>query len=64
MVELSENLTAEQYQDPQVREYISQRYQEIHQRKVTPLTAPQQFDPLNPPEGWRWDPYYELWFQC
>ena len=64
MIELSENLTAEQYQDPEIRQYILQRYQEIHRPKVTPLTEPLLFDPLNPPQGWLWDPYYELWYQC
>ena len=63
-MQLSENLTAEQYQAAEIQQYISQRYQDIHSVKVTPLTHPLQFDPLQPPEGWRWDPYYELWYQC
>jgi len=64
MIHLSENWSAEQYQDPERRQYILQRYQEIHRRLPTPLTEPLLFDPLNPPQGWRWDPYYELWYQC
>ncbi len=27
----------------------------------TPLTHPWLFDPCEPPQGWRYDPYYECW---
>jgi hypothetical protein len=27
----------------------------------TPLTHPWLFDPCEPPQGWRYDPYYETW---
>jgi hypothetical protein len=62
-VNLLETLWADQYTDPQLRSQITERYLEIHTPRVTPLTQPLQFDPLNPPQGWRWDPYYELWVE-
>jgi len=27
----------------------------------TPLTHPWLFDPCEPPQNWRYDPYYECW---
>ena len=60
---LVETLWADQYTDPELRSQITDRYLEIHTPKITPLTAPLQFDPLQPPPGWRWDPYYECWVE-
>ena len=52
---------ADQYTDSELRDQISSSYLERYQQHTTPLTHPWLFDPLNPPEGWRYDPYYELW---
>ena len=58
---LYEGLTAEQYTDPAIRTKISKDYQTRWCPQVTPATKPELFDPLAPPQGWRYDPYYENW---
>ena len=58
---LYEGLTAEQYTDPGIRTKIAQDYAQRWRPKKTPGTHPELFDPLNPPQGWRYDPYYECW---
>jgi hypothetical protein len=56
-----EGLTAEQYVDPQTRAQIARDYEARWRPKTTPSTHPELFDPLDPPQGWRYDPYYECW---
>jgi hypothetical protein len=56
-----EGLWADQYQDSRLRSRIQTEYQARYQQQTTPLTHPWLFDPLNPPQGWRYDPYYEMW---
>ena len=58
---VTEGVYADEYTDTQVREKIQQNYQQRWQTKITPATAPLKFDPLDPPRGWRYDPYYEIW---
>ena len=58
---LYEGLTAEQYTDPETRAKIAQDYAVRWRPKTTPGTHPELFDPLVPPQGWRYDPYYECW---
>lgn len=58
---LYEGLTAEQYTDPAMRAKICQDYALRWRPKPTPATHPQLFDPMTPPQGWRYDPYYECW---
>ena len=58
---VSENTWADQYADELVRDYIRTEYKKRHAPEVTPLTHPQQYDPCDPPTGWRYDPYDELW---
>jgi hypothetical protein len=58
---LYEGLTAEQYLDPAIRARIAEDYAQRYRPKTTPRTHPELFDPLDPPEGWRYDPYYEIW---
>ena len=52
---------AHTYQDSVVRERITKKYLECHTKISNPLTDPLNYDPLNPPPGWAWDPYYEVW---
>jgi hypothetical protein len=66
---LIEGLYADEYPDcdtgskrAQIRRDYKQRWPEPS-RAPTPLTDPWLFDPCNPPEGWRYDPYYELWIK-
>ena len=58
---LYEGLTAEQYVDPGIRTKIAKDYRARWQAIPTPQSHPELFDPLAPPTGWRYDPYYELW---
>ncbi len=52
---------AHEYTDPRALSYIEQRYREIH--APNPATNPGLYNPLTPPEGWAWDPYYECWIR-
>ena len=56
-----EGPTAEQYTDPATRARITEDYAQRWRPKTTPSTQPELFDPLDPPQGWRYDPYYECW---
>jgi hypothetical protein len=60
---LAEGWYADQYRDPAIRERIIAEYQKRHCSGPTPFTHPEQFDPLDPPRGYRYDPYYELWIK-
>jgi len=40
---------------------IKQEYTRRWSVEKTPLTNPESYDPLQPPPGWRYDPYYECW---
>jgi len=61
---LTEGLYANEYTDPQVRDQIAQSYSARWSQPLpTPATAPWLFDPLTPPQGWRYDPYYEIWIK-
>ncbi len=60
---LVENQFADEYQDPGTRQRIRDDYLKRHSQEVTPLTDPLKFDPLAPPQGWRYDPYYEIWIK-
>ncbi len=59
---LVEGLDATEYRRADIRARIQQDYIKRWTPKVTPLTDPLKFDPLNPPRGWRYDPYYECWY--
>lgn len=58
-----EGLLAHQYSDQSVRQQIADRYKVIFKPTPTPITHPEQFDPLQPPQGWAWDPFYECWLE-
>lgn len=58
---LVEGCWADQYTDLTVRETIAQQYKNRWNAAPTPVTHPHLFDPLEPPLGWRYDPYYETW---
>lgn len=62
--EIVEGPWADSYKDPELRAKILQDYQERYCKEPaakTPHTNPELFDPLAPPEGWHYDPYYECW---
>jgi hypothetical protein len=60
---LTEGVYADQYKGADIRQRIAQRYIDRHTPEVTPLTDPLSYDPLTPPPGWRYDPYYERWIE-
>ena len=61
---LVEGWYADQYQDDERQKKIRERYRQCWpdpNDTPTPLTHPWLFDPCSPPQGWRYDPYYEHW---
>lgn len=58
---LVEGWWADQYRDPAIQSRIRSEYQARYTVERTPWTHPLDFDPLKPPQGWRYDPYYECW---
>lgn len=62
---LVEGFYADQYSETTqdlIRQQYLQRWHPEYQAK-TPLTHPWLFDPCEPPEQWRYDPYYECWIK-
>ena len=43
-----------------IREQYLKRYPAP---KYDPDTHPWLYDPLEPPKGWRYDPFYEMWIK-
>ncbi len=60
---LIEGVYAHHYTDENVKKQIIESYVKKHTPEITPVTHPERFDPLNPPEGWAYDPYYEFWIK-
>lgn len=58
-----EGMYAHEYADEQLRKEIAKNYFEKFNPLPTPYTHPEKYDPLNPPTGWAYDPYYECWIQ-
>jgi hypothetical protein len=61
--DLIEGMYAHNYTNESVRQQIAQDYKKKFTPVVSPLTNPEQYDPLNPPKGWMYDPYYEMWIE-
>ena len=66
---LVEGVYAHQYTEDEtggIRKRIRKQYKKrwpqpgIH---PNPSTHPWLFDPCEPPEGWIYDPYYEIWIE-
>ena len=60
---LIEGQMAHEIKDEKVRQMIQQNYNKLYRPEPTPFTHPQNFDPFNPPNGWAYDPYYEIWIE-
>lgn len=58
---MPESIMAHDIQDQSLRSQIQSRYNELYRSEPTPFTHPQNFDPLTPPPGYAYDPYYECW---
>jgi hypothetical protein len=61
--DLIDGVYAHQYNSKEIKEQIKARYLKKYTPEVTPLTDPLKFDPLNPPNDWMYDPYYEMWIK-
>ena len=65
--QLVEGQYADQYSEqdgPSTRSYIREQYRQRWRDPdidPSPMTHPWLFDPCEPPQGWRYDPYYECW---
>ena len=60
---LIEGKYADSYTDPKTMELIAIRYKERWIPDPNPLSHPESYDPLDPPKGWRYDPFYETWIK-
>lgn len=60
---LIEGKYAHEYKDTITRDEITVTYNKRYKPKPDPLSHPERFDPLNPPAGWAYDPYYEIWIR-
>lgn len=58
-----ETMYADEYKDPAIRAEIARAYISRYTPLTTPWTDPLKYDPLNPPQGWRYDPYNETWIK-
>jgi hypothetical protein len=58
-----EGMWADQYTDPALRAEILRAYQARYAPITNPWTDPLLYDPLNPPQGWRYDPHNETWIR-
>ncbi len=56
-----EGIYAHEYKDPSIQDKIKLQYKQRYMPTPDPLSHPERFDPLNPPKGWAYDPYYEIW---
>lgn len=52
---------AHEYEDPAIREEIYIQYQKSYVLNPMPDTHPELYNPLDPPDGWAYDPFYEIW---
>jgi hypothetical protein len=55
------NLYADQLEEVKDRIEVQKAYNQRYRKTATPLTNPELYDPLEPPEGWRYDYRYEMW---
>jgi hypothetical protein len=61
---LSDGLYATDYRNHNDRQKIADAYKQRWQEPFkNPQTHPWKYDPLNPPQGWEYDPYYEIWIK-
>lgn len=60
---LTEGMLAHEVSNQALRDDITLCYNQRHRPTSNPSTNPENYDPLNPPDGWAYDPYYELWIK-
>ncbi len=60
---IPEGPMAHEITDESIKTLIVENYNKRYRPEITPYTHPENFDPLNPPSGWAYDPYYECWIE-
>lgn len=60
---IKEGPMAHEYRDNITRSLITENYNKRYKPPMTPWSHPEMYDPLNPPSGWSYDPYYEVWIK-
>ena len=63
-ISIIEGRYADEFKNTAIAQEITKKYQLLYKApKENPDTHPWLFDPINPPAGWRFDPYYEIWIR-
>jgi len=63
MIDL-ESHSADHFRNTALGNDILAKYRARYPRPLPrPDREPWLFDPLDPPQGWKYDPYYEIWIQ-
>ena len=60
---IPEGVMAHEITNETVRQEIKETYERKYRPPITPHTHPEKYDPFNPPKGWAYDPYYEIWIE-
>ena len=60
---LIEGKYADSYKEEKDVLEIKKRYHERWSPEPNPQTHPALYDPFDPPSGWRYDPFYEIWIK-
>jgi hypothetical protein len=60
---LVEGVYADEYTSDDIKQKILNSYRDRHLLKETPASHPEKFNPIIPPMGWKYDPYYECWIE-
>jgi hypothetical protein len=59
-----ESQWAHEIQDPALKQKIRKEYQQRWAKPIPdPNSHPWQYDPFDPPMGWKYDAYYEMWIK-
>lgn len=60
---IPEGVMAHEITDGSLKEEIRKAYEARYRPPITPYTHPEKYDPFNPPKGWAYDPFYEIWIE-
>lgn len=54
---------ADEITDPAHQRRLRERYYQRYRTSPDPASHPELFDPVDPPDGWRYDLAYEMWIK-
>ena len=60
---IPEGVMAHEITTESIRAEILENYNKRYKPEMTPWSNPEKYDPFNPPKGWAYDPYYEIWIK-